>query len=95
MATVIATISASEMERRCAAAAVRIWDNPDTNIVLKPGIFQASDWSPGMVVEQVIRWLSVCFSHAENSDSFEEPEWNVRIFKRSRGDYILKARRVS
>lgn len=95
MATVTTTVSDSEMERRCATAAVRIWDNPGTTVVLKPGIFLASGWTPGMVAEEVTRWLRVSFSHAEHSDSYEEPEWNVVILVRPEGDYVLKAHRVS
>jgi len=95
MATVIATISEAEMVHRCWGAAATLWENQEVSIVLSPGIFRAAGWSPERVIKEVLRGLASLFSHAENSDAYEEPSWRCWVTRRPRGDYILKARRVS
>jgi hypothetical protein len=94
MATVIYTISDAEMVHRCWGAAATLWRNPEATIRIQPGVFRASGWSPERVIKQVLRGLASEFSHAENSDAYEEPSWRCWVTRRPGGDYILKARRV-
>ena len=85
--TTVCTISNEEMVARCACAAGALYHGAEA-VVLQPGVFRASGWSPAKVISEVLGELRLT-EHLEPQEA--RRTWKVWITRRSDGKYVLQA----
>ena len=79
--TQVYTVSNEQMVQRCIVAAAALSDGQ--RVVLPPGIFRASGWSPKDVLEHVLFHLR---------DWYPEETWVATLVRRPDGAFVLQGR---